>query len=323
MKQSFFNLFYSVIRYSCITFPIRWIFSRNKVTLVVYHNPKPEIFEKHLEYLTRKYHLISLPELSDALQNSNFDTIPKYAMVITLDDGWKENYDLMPVIMKYKFRPIIFLVSHLINTNRQFWWTICKPNEISRYKMIPNNRRLEELKAKYQYFPEKEYPGKRQALNLSEIEKMKNYVDFGLHTCFHPILTKCSEDEKRKEILECKTEVERIVGKEISSFCFPNGIYDESCINLLKENGIKIARTTDVGWNGLSTNRFKLRVTGVSDNSSLNKLIAELTGIPLIFQFLLYGGSYRKRKFSYTLSIFSLLSAAEKCQLPELIPFTL
>jgi peptidoglycan/xylan/chitin deacetylase (PgdA/CDA1 family) len=281
------------------------------------------MFEKHLQYLTRKYNLISLPELSDALQHNNFSKIPRYAMVITVDDGWKENYALLPIIRKYKFRPTIFLVSHLINTSRQFWWTICKSCEIKHYKMLPNKQRLKELKDKYQYYPEKEYQGQRQALNYSEIEQMKDHVDFGLHTCYHPILTKCSEDEIRQEIIECKVAVEQIVGKEISSFCFPNGIYDESCINILKEYGLKNARTTDVGWNGLSTNSYKLKVTGVSDNGSLNKLIAELTGIPLFFQFLFYGGAFRKRKFSYWFSIFSLWSAAEKCQLPDLIPFAL
>ncbi len=145
------------------------------------------------------------------------------------------------------------------------------------------------MKEKYQYFPDKEYRGDRQALNLSEIEEMKEYVDFSLHTCYHPILTRCSLEEKRKEIMECKSEIERILGSQIDSFSYPNGDYDDECIELLKECGLKIARTTDAGWNSQASDPLKLKVTGVSDHGSLNKLIAELTGIPMYFQYFFEG----------------------------------
>jgi peptidoglycan/xylan/chitin deacetylase (PgdA/CDA1 family) len=256
---------------------------------VLYHNPEPETFEKHLEYLSGRYKLIALSEFSEAIKSKNMKNIPKNALVITLDDGWKENYRLLPFIQKYKFRPTVFLTSHLINTNRHFWWTKCDEEEVEPLKKMPNNKRLEQLNAKYHYNSDREYAGERQTLNIAELEKMKSHVDFGLHTCFHPILTKCSSEEKRKEILVCKLEVEKILGRPVEAFAYPNGDYDEECIDILKECGLRIGRTTDAGWNGKSSNPYKLKVTGASDYGTVNKLAAELTGIPMFFQYLFKG----------------------------------
>jgi peptidoglycan/xylan/chitin deacetylase (PgdA/CDA1 family) len=154
---------------------------------------------------------------------------------------------------------------------------------------MTNSKRMSVLLIRYLYDFDKEYVGERQALSLQEIDMMKMDVDFGLHTCNHPILTKCSTEEKRHEIVECKTRVEEILGHPVVSFSYPNGDYDDECIEILKESGVKIARTTDAGWNHARLNPYKLKVTGVSDNSSKNKLIAELTGIPMFLQYLSLG----------------------------------
>jgi peptidoglycan/xylan/chitin deacetylase (PgdA/CDA1 family) len=289
MIRFLYSFAHWLIRCSGTAFLIRHILARKKVTIVLYHNPPVEIFEKHLNYFSERYNLISLTDFSEAYYSKKLDTLPKYALVITLDDGWKENYKLLPAIRKYQFRPTVFLTSHIINTERHFWWTECTLKDLNRFKQIPNHQRLSELKDKYGYYPEKDYPGDRQALNLQEIEEMKEVVDFSLHTCYHPVLSQCSKEEIRKEIETCKTKIEYILGRPVDSLSYPNGDYNEHCIQVLIERGVKIARTTDAGWNDHTSDPYKLKVTGVSDNGSINKLIAELTGIPMYFQHLFQG----------------------------------
>jgi peptidoglycan/xylan/chitin deacetylase (PgdA/CDA1 family) len=210
-------------------------------------------------------------------------------MVITFDDGWKENFNLLDIIIKYKIKPTIFLTSHLINTEKKFWWTECSNQDIYRFKKMPNYQRLHELHEMSGFLQEKEFPGTRQALNLDEIEKMKSFVEFGLHSCYHAILTKCTEDEKRCEIIEGKAKVERLLEIPLETFSYPNGDYDDDCIRILKESNIKIARGVDIGWNCSRTDPYKLKITGVSDDGSINKLASELTGIPLYIQYFLKG----------------------------------
>jgi peptidoglycan/xylan/chitin deacetylase (PgdA/CDA1 family) len=289
MAKKAYQFFIFLVRFSGLPAFFRFFFARNCVSMVIYHNPKPEVFEMHLEYFARKYHLISISELIGALDSGNFQNLPKYSLVVTLDDGWKENVDLLPVVKKFKFKPVVFLSSNLIGTERHFWWTTCEPSKVDALKSMSNRERINELRQRYSYNHEKEYAGERQALSYQEIEKMKSNVDFGLHTCNHPVLTRCTTEEKRKEIRDCKTQLEALLGEPVISFSYPNGDYDDECIEILKECGVKVARTTDAGWNHPLSNPYKLKVTGVSDNSSKNKLIAELTGIPMFLQYLSIG----------------------------------
>jgi peptidoglycan/xylan/chitin deacetylase (PgdA/CDA1 family) len=249
-----------------------------------------------VQYLSQRYNLVSLIDFVKILSAADQSNFPKNALLITLDDGWKENYDLLPVIRKYKFRPTVFITSQMINTERHFWWTECPASEVGQLKRMPNKQRLEILKTKYQYDPVREYTGRRQALNWDEITVMKNFVDFGLHSKHHPVLTQCSTEEKRDEIVGCKTETEKMFGCKIEAFAYPNGDYNTECIRILKECGLKVARTTDAGWNNFSADPYKLKITGASDDGSVTKLAAELTGIPGFFQHLIFSGSFNGLK---------------------------
>ena len=62
------------------------------MVIISYHNPKPKIFKKHIEYLKKNYNFISLDKLVDAIHNKDWSAIPSKSLVITIDDGWKENY---------------------------------------------------------------------------------------------------------------------------------------------------------------------------------------------------------------------------------------
>ncbi len=298
MIHIIYSFAYFIIRFSGLAYIFRYFFAKKGVTITMSHNPDAETFDKHLNYLTKKYNIISLPELQNAIENRDFKNIPDYALVLTFDDGWKENYHLITSFKHYNVRPTIYLTSHIVNTNRYFWWTMCVNGEAEELKYLPDSERLERLKEQYHHYPEKEYKNGRQALNNNEIKELQKYVDFGLHTRFHPILTKCTSDQKNKEIIEGKLKLESMLNSSIETFAYPNGEYDEECINILKNSGIKLARTTDAGWNNKNSKLHELKITGVSDNASKSKLIAELTGIPLFFQYF-FQGSFNGKKVKF------------------------
>ena len=76
-------------------------------------------FEKHLQYLKRCYHVISLQELINSLQH---DTIPKNSVVITFDDGFADNYHVAyPLLKQYQIPATIFLVTDCIENKRPIW----------------------------------------------------------------------------------------------------------------------------------------------------------------------------------------------------------
>ena len=65
-----------IFRFSGAPFLIRELFCRNKVTIVLYHDPKPKIFKRHIEYLSKYYNFISLNRLIDAIYNKNWSGHP-------------------------------------------------------------------------------------------------------------------------------------------------------------------------------------------------------------------------------------------------------
>ena len=110
-----------IIRFSGIPFIVRNIYARDKVTIIVYHNPPKDVFERHMQCLSKIYSFIGLNDLVYAINTQDFSRIPPKALVITFDDGNREGFDLTEVFERYKIRPTFYVCSNIINTNRKFW----------------------------------------------------------------------------------------------------------------------------------------------------------------------------------------------------------
>lgn len=66
----------------------------------------------------------------------------------------------------------------------------------------------------------------------------------GVHTCSHPHLGKLGVEEQRYEILECKNDLESLLGLTIWHMAYPHGDYNEETLNIVSELGFKTAVTT-------------------------------------------------------------------------------
>lgn len=275
-----------IFRFSGIPFLIREILCRNKTTIIVYHDPKPDTIKKHIEFLSNRYNFISLSRLVNAIQNKDWSDIPQKSLAITIDDGHKNNYRLLDLIKKYNICPTIYLCSHIISTNRKFWWMTEFP-DYRKLKKYDNKQRLKSLKDNINYEPQKEY-STRQALNLEELREMSYFVDFQSHSKFHPILTNCTDNECKEEIVESKEYLEKLLNKKIKHFNYPNGDYSEREIEYLKNFGYKSARTLDIGWNDVNSDLYRLKAMGIEDNASINVLNAQIIGFFGYLRFLRY-----------------------------------
>ncbi|MHA1410841.1 MAG: polysaccharide deacetylase family protein [Candidatus Odinarchaeia archaeon] len=276
-----------LFRFSGIPLLIREVFCKNKVTIIYYHNPKPEVFKKHIEYLARNFIFILLDRLINAINNKNWSDIPPRSLIITIDDGFKENYALTNIFKTYNVCPTIYLCSHIVNTNRMFWFKagFCNFRKLKKYD---NNQRLNILKDKLGYELQKEYLV-RQALNFEELLEMSMYVDFQSHSRYHPILTSCTNKECKKEIAESKNYLGKLLNKEIKHFSYPNGNYTDREIRYVKDCGYKSARTIDVGWNDVNSDPYRLKSMGIEDNASINILCAQISGFFGYLRYLLCG----------------------------------
>ena len=90
--------------------------------------------------------------------------------------------------------------------------------------------------------------GKEVVLSWDNVREMaNNSITFGAHTVAHPILTKLSLEEARREISESKKRIEEELGKPVTSFAYPEGLpsaFNRELKEILKETGFVCAVTT-------------------------------------------------------------------------------
>ncbi len=79
------------------------------------------------------------------------------------------------------------------------------------------------------------------------------------HTVSHPDLTRLSISQAREEIGASRKSLEDTFGVAVVDFSYPNGIYNERTIDLVREAGYSAAVTTVFGVNDAATDRYKLR----------------------------------------------------------------
>lgn len=111
----------------------------------------------------------------------------------------------------------------------------------------PLDLKLSELLLKYKvpatfYIPIKNREG-RPTLKKDEIRKIAKSFEIGGHTYSHPVLTRLSPEEAELEIMRGKGELEQVIGRKVTSFCYPRGEYNNSIKDIVKRAGFKDART--------------------------------------------------------------------------------
>jgi len=306
-------------------FDLLRLLQKKRVTILMYHrfscNPEPfkvqqNIFENQIKFLIRKgYNFISLKHFSDVINRRN-EKLPDNAIIVTIDDGYWDNYTFAyPVLKKYAIPATIFVVTDFITQKIWLWSNkleyILKKTQEKKFKFplgntteeflvdtFPNwhksqlkifnycseisddqkNDLLHELALYLKVNVPDQTVGDFQPLTWEQIKEMNsNRIDFGSHTCSHPILSRLTIEKLKHEIIDSKKEIERKVGVEVCSFCYPNGQFEDinkDVIRVLTQSGYDCAVTTVNGYNKISNaNRFLLRRMSV--HSQMNMYLSK------------------------------------------------
>jgi peptidoglycan/xylan/chitin deacetylase (PgdA/CDA1 family) len=291
MIEIFQQMIFFIIRFTGIPYLIWKFIQKDRVTILLYHDIAVDQAELHLKFLLKKYNIISLKDFIVAHKLGKTNELPQRSLVITIDDGHKNNFNLLPVIRRYNVPFTIFLCTGIVGTNRGFWFHHeIKNGSIEGLKKKQNEERLRIL-AEQGYQQEKELEF-RQALSIDEIKVMNDFVDFQSHGVFHPCLPYCEGDVAEKEIKDSKRELEKLTNKSVTSFSYPNGDYSERDIQLLKKHGYECGITCDLWFNDQNTDLYRLKRLDCRDGASVNELYAKVTGIFPFIKRLIIGQSF-------------------------------
>jgi len=86
-------------------------------------------------------------------------------------------------------------------------------------------------------------------------------MEIGSHTMTHPDVTAIEPDILRWELEESKTRLEAFTGREVSSFCYPFGYFDDRSAAAVAAAGYRLARTAMGFRNDVGPDPFKMPVT--------------------------------------------------------------
>jgi peptidoglycan/xylan/chitin deacetylase (PgdA/CDA1 family) len=83
-------------------------------------------------------------------------------------------------------------------------------------------------------------------------------VIIGAHTRTHPDLRRCTEQELDTEVAGSKGDLEDLLGRPVTTFAYPTGLFDERVEAAVERAGFSDAVTTRRGWLRSGTPRFRI-----------------------------------------------------------------
>lgn len=208
-----------------------------------------EQFEEQMKYLKKKgYETVTFKDMLNDRYKQRFDKDKKWIM-LTFDDGYKDNYEnAFPILKKYQFKGIIYILDG-IEYNK---WDVDNPGN-----------------------PERKFT----LMNQDELLEMQNYgIEFGGHTSTHPRLAELSIEQVKSEIINSKSNIEKIVGRELLSFAYPYGSLNEEVKRIPQEAGYKFAVATDSGSIVFSDDLFEIRRIGIFPTNNLFNFKRKVSG---------------------------------------------
>lgn len=243
------------------------------VPVLMYHHVSPSSgpitcspahFEDQLKWLSeRQYRSLTCAEFAGHLAGQR---VPARSVLITFDDGYLDNWVYAhPLLKKYGFNAVIFLVTSWINDGplRAQSGDLAIPE-------TPEHTECERLIEAGQ--------SDKAILRWSEIRQMQadGTFEFHSHTHTHTRWDKSDRAfEKntlmREELALSRAALKQNLGSVSEHFCWPQGYFDSDYVRIAQEAGFKYLYTTKAfGRNRKGTDpayiyRFAVRnTTGAS-----------------------------------------------------------
>lgn len=268
-----------------------------------------EKLDEHLRYLKKYFSVVSLSDLINLVSEKR-RADGRY-LLVTFDDGYRDNYELAyPVLKSLEIPAVFFIATGLIENKELPWW--------DKVAYLIQRSHIQKIKLPY-WSDTVEFTGNRQIfvrLILNQIKKSKspigeqitdienfvgmpspypdaefmtwdnirdlsaNGMDIGAHSHSHDILAKLDDEQMLFELSHSKSILEEQLGKPVRAFSYPVGsknTYNNSVIEALKNNGYEIAFNFHPGVNvNLAKNRYDLcrfPIEYMMDDTALKKML--------------------------------------------------
>jgi peptidoglycan/xylan/chitin deacetylase (PgdA/CDA1 family) len=87
--------------------------------------------------------------------------------------------------------------------------------------------------------------GQAEYMDEDQVKELSKNHEIGSHSYSHPSMVKLSDYYLERELKQSKEDLQELIGRDVKSFCYPAGKYDDKAVEKLKEYGYAIAVTTE------------------------------------------------------------------------------
>lgn len=238
-------------------------------------------FDQLMRFISENFTVLSLPEAVERLQSGG---LPQRACSITFDDGYADNLTIaLPILEKYQLPATVFIATGYLDGGRMFNDAVIDAVALSKkteldlnginlglhplnsteHKLAAINAILNRIKFSTPALRDRQVEAILEAADCAPLpadimltsqqvrELSDRGVEVGGHTVAHTILSTLDDERALEEITNGKRQLERLVGKPIISFAYPNGKpgrdYAEHHVPLVRAAGFKHAVSTAQG----------------------------------------------------------------------------
>jgi peptidoglycan/xylan/chitin deacetylase (PgdA/CDA1 family) len=199
---------------------------------------RPREFARQMQTLRRSgYRPVGLDEIVDCLDKRR--PMPENAVAVTFDDGFADVCEnALPVLRSYEIPATVFIVTNLIDGSNE--WMTGRGFPRRRIMSVPQLREL----------------------NAAD-------VIIGSHTLTHPRMVELSLEQAAREATDSKLRLEDLLGKTVSYFAYPFGLYNDDVKEAVRIAGYRAACSTRAGFNRENEDPFALRRIDVFGSDAL------------------------------------------------------
>jgi peptidoglycan/xylan/chitin deacetylase (PgdA/CDA1 family) len=273
-----------------------------------------------IQELSKRFSIISI---GDAVKQVKNCSVKKESIVLTFDDGFRDNFKyLYPVLKKHNIPATFYVNPSVINTDKNLWFQavinyffavptdrIFIEHNQKEYQLLNASQRYQAAFDFMQYLQSKEKPQdflkiiysiagdlckpKQQDFHMSwdELQILANdpLITIGAHSFNHYPLGYCDEQLAEYEIAQSISVLEERLSIKIEHFSFPRGHKEDMTDHhsrYLASLGMLSAVSTIRGVNRQKDDLFCLKRVGFPQNVSddIEDFLWHVAGIPQIIQ---------------------------------------
>jgi peptidoglycan/xylan/chitin deacetylase (PgdA/CDA1 family) len=247
-------------------------------------------FERQLRHLRRWTNVLPLIDALDALYAGR---LPRRAVAITFDDGYRDNLDdAVPLLQRYGMPATFFLAPEFLDQTVTAWWeTVAWAMRASPHASIefegaeyrlgseasasadrlsqtlkdrPIDARTAAVEALVKIAePEGVDPGAELFLDWDGARKLvQTGFDIGSHSLDHAILANETPAVQRANVIEARRRLSEQLSHEVPSIAYPNGRsrdVDEHTRAAARDAGHRYGLLLEAGWTTAKTDPFAVK----------------------------------------------------------------